>query len=141
MTTKLELPTLAGTLDASTISNWLNLCADSFEAFSLMNPTRTIDDSLRILLAGLKMEAPAAATWWNENRDSLKALTTWAAFSTAVKDRFVPANWRMDALQTFYAISQGSSSFLLGDTQFRRLQLRQPRNTFRLTVANSVTPS
>jgi transposase len=30
---------------------------------------------------------------------------------------------------------------VLGDTQFRRLQLRQPRNTFRLTVANSVTPS
>jgi hypothetical protein len=32
---------------------------------------------------------------------------------------------------------------LLGDTQFRRLPLRQPRNTFefRLTVANSVTPS
>ena len=76
-----------------------------------MNPSRTIDDSLRILLAGLKMESPAAATWWSENRDTLKALTTWSAFSTAVKDCFVPANWRMDALLSFYAIHQGSSSF------------------------------
>jgi hypothetical protein len=111
MTTKLDLPTLSGTLEASTISNWLNLCDDSFQAFSLMNPTRTVDDSLRILLAGLKMESPAAATWWSENRDSLKALTTWSAFSAAVKDRFVPANWRMDALISFYAISQGSGSY------------------------------
>lgn len=45
------------------------------------------------------------------NRDTLKALKTWSAFSTAVKDRFVPANWRMDALLSFYTISQGSSSF------------------------------
>lgn len=57
------------------------------------------------------MEAPAAKNWWNENRDDLKALTTWEDFAKRVKERFIPANWKMDALAKFYSISQGSSSF------------------------------
>jgi hypothetical protein len=37
-----------------------------------MNPTKTMEDSLRILLAGIKMEAAAATVWWCENRDELR---------------------------------------------------------------------
>jgi hypothetical protein len=39
-------------------------------------------------------------------------LESWALFAQRVKDRFVPAKWRMDALAKFYAISQGSAPFL-----------------------------
>ena len=58
------------------------------------------------------MKAMAARSWWNENRDELKLLSTWDEFAKRVKERFVPANWRMDALAHFYSISQGSSPFL-----------------------------
>jgi hypothetical protein len=85
---------------------------DSFEVWSAMNSDKVIKASLQIVLAGLKMDAPAAKQWWNENRDELKLLPTWETFAQRVKDRFVPANWRMDALAKFYQISQGSSPFL-----------------------------
>ena len=53
MTTKLDIPTLSD-LGPASINAWLGLCQDSFDAWSLMNPTKTIDDTLRILLAGIK---------------------------------------------------------------------------------------
>ncbi|KAJ7303820.1 hypothetical protein DFH08DRAFT_976842 [Mycena albidolilacea] len=40
-----------------------------------------------ITLAGLKMEESTAATWWNENRNKLKKLESWAEFAQEVKDR------------------------------------------------------
>jgi len=80
-----------------------------FEAWDLLNPTRPLDPSLQILLAGLKLESPVAAQWWCENREVLKKMGSWADFATAVKDRFVPASWRLDSLACFYTISQRSS--------------------------------
>ena len=69
MTTKLDIPTLSD-LGPASINAWLGLCQDSFDAWSLMNPTKTIDDTLRILLAGIKMEAAPAAVWWSETATS-----------------------------------------------------------------------
>lgn len=109
---KIDLPLLTGELDAANITSWLNLCTDSFEVWSAMNSDKEMKASLQIVLAGLKMDSPPAKHWWNENRDELKALPNWDAFAQRVKDRFVPANWRMDALAKFYKISQGSSPFL-----------------------------
>jgi hypothetical protein len=111
MTTKIDIPPLSGQLDAPAITAWLATCEDTFEAWDLLNPSRPLDTGLRVLLAGLKLESPLAAQWWCENREILKKSTTWADFATAVKDRFVPASWRLDSLSRFYAISQGSSSF------------------------------
>ena len=111
MTTKIDIPALLGTLDAAVITAWLVICEDTFDAWDLLNPTRPLEPSLRILLAGLKLESPVAAQWWCENRETLKKSGSWAEFATAVKDRFVPASWRLDSLASFYAVSQGSSSF------------------------------
>ena len=91
MSTKLEVPTLSGTLDASTVNGWLNLCQDSFEVHVAVNAS-PLKVSIQIVLAGIKMEAPTARSWWNENREDLKSLTTCDDFATRVKDRFVPAN-------------------------------------------------
>ena len=110
--TTIDLPLLTGELDAANITSWLNLCTDSFEVWSALNSEKPVKPSLQIVLAGLKMESPLAKHWWNENRDELKVLPTWDAFAQRVKDRFVPANWRMDALAKFYKISQESSPFL-----------------------------
>jgi hypothetical protein len=76
-----------------------------------MNSDQIMKVSLQVLLAGLKMESPPAKHWWNENRDDLKIVTSWTVFAQRVKDRFVPPNWRMDALAKFYSTSQGSSPF------------------------------
>ena len=111
MTTKIDIPALSGALDAATITAWLATCEDTFEAWDLLDPTRPLEPGLRILLASLKLESPVAAQWWCENRETQKKSGSWADFATAVKDRFVPASWRLDSLASFYAVSQGSSSF------------------------------
>jgi Retrotransposon gag protein len=137
MSTKLEIPVLSGVLDASTVNAWLNLCQDSFEVHAAVNSS-TLKPTIQIVLAGIKMEASAAKSWWNENRDELKALTTWDEFAKKVKDRFVPANWKMDALAHFYGISQGSLGFMDFATR-----LQEARNTLSsggtgFTISDSV---
>ena len=138
MTTKIDIPALSGQLDAPTITAWLATCEDTFEAWDLLNPTRPLDTGLRVLLAGLKLESPIAAQWWCENREVLKKSESWADFTTAVKDRFVPASWRLDSLARFYAISQGSSSFsdFLGRLQSARSALSGAGRGF--TINDSV---
>lgn len=109
---RLQFPALAS-IEPATINAWLNRCEDAFELWSLTGTTlRTMDESLRVLLAGTRMEEPVAAQWWNENRETLKALKAWTAFVSAVKERFIPASWKMDGLLAFYLISQGSLPFL-----------------------------
>ena len=111
MSTKLEVPILSGTLNTFTVNGWLNLCQDLFEVHAAVNAS-PLKASIQIVLAEIKMEAPTARGWWNENREDLKSLTTWDDFATRVKDQFVPANWKMDALAQFYTISLSSSLFV-----------------------------
>ena len=75
MSTKLEIPVLSGILNASNVSSWLNLCQDLFEVHAAVNSS-TLKLSIQIVLAGIKMEAVAARSWWNENREELKVLAT-----------------------------------------------------------------
>ena len=91
MSTKLEIPVLSGILDASNVNSWLNLCQDSFEVHAAVNSS-TLKPSIQIVLAGIKIEAVAARSLWNENREELKVLATWDEFTKKVKDHFVPAN-------------------------------------------------
>ena len=111
MSTKLDVPVLTGILNAPNINFWLNLCQDSFEVQAAITSTM-LRPAIQIVLCGLKMEAPAVKSWWNENRDQLKLLATWEEFAMKVKEHFIPANWKMDALALFYTISQGSSLFM-----------------------------
>ena len=112
MMTKLELPSLSSNLTATSVNTWLNSCEDSFEAWTIFNPSRPLTDANRILIAGLKMESPDAAHWWDKNRDELKKLPSWNAFAARVRERFMLSNWKMQALSSFFAISQGSGDFL-----------------------------
>jgi hypothetical protein len=137
MSTKLEIPKLAGDLDAAAIMAWLNSCHDSFEVHTAVN-NAVLTPATQITLAGLKMESPTARAWWHENRDELKALPTWAEFDRRVRERFMPANWKMDALARFYLITQGSAPFSSFVTS-----LQESRNAIALagvgfTVSDSV---
>lgn len=109
--TKIDLPKLTGDITASSVTTWLNLCQDSFEAWSLMNPDTKLSVPLQILIAGLRLEAPLAAHWWSKICKQLNVLATWNEFVESIKEHFVPGSWRLDALSTFYMISQGSAAF------------------------------
>ncbi|KAJ7764776.1 hypothetical protein B0H16DRAFT_1798178 [Mycena metata] len=108
---KLDFPKLVGELTPASIHGWLGRCEDTLEAWEAINSEKTIAPKVIITLAGLKMEEATAATWWSENRTELKALGSWAEFAGKVKARFVPSNWRMAALATFYSIQQGPTAF------------------------------
>ncbi|KAJ7682826.1 hypothetical protein DFH06DRAFT_1119956 [Mycena polygramma] len=108
---KLEFPKLTEDLTPAVIHGWIGRCEDTFEAWQALNPERKMEPRTLITLAGLKMEESTAATWWNENRDDMKKLGSFAEFAQKVKDRFVASNWRMDALTTFYSIHQNTSTF------------------------------
>lgn len=104
-------PALTGKLTPATINSWISRCEDIVEAHQALNPTATIAPSTMILLAGLRMEEPEAHGWWSENRDELKKLGSWETFTTRVRDRFIPSNWRLDALAVFYTLKQGKDDF------------------------------
>ncbi|KAJ7671943.1 hypothetical protein B0H17DRAFT_1208869 [Mycena rosella] len=108
---KIDFPKLTTELTSPIIHVWLGCCKDTVEAWQAMNPNKSLAARMIITLAGLRMEEPTAATWWNENRDEVKKLASWDEFAQKVKDHFVPSNWRMTGLAAFYAIHQGPSHF------------------------------
>ncbi|KAJ7237185.1 hypothetical protein B0H12DRAFT_1075643 [Mycena haematopus] len=107
---KLEFPKLSE-VTPSAINNWLGRCEDTYEAWQTLNVDKILEPKLLITLAGLHMEEETAASWWNENQMSLKVCTSWEAFGTRVRKHFVPVNWKLVALTSFYTIHQGSSPF------------------------------
>ncbi|KAJ6523414.1 hypothetical protein DFH09DRAFT_1096678 [Mycena vulgaris] len=127
MSTKLEFPILkfSDELSPASINGWVGRCEDMYEAWLATQSTdKAIEPRTLITLAGLRMEEPTAATWWNENRDELKKLASWETFAQKVRGRFVPANWRMEALSAFYNVEQGALPFPV----FAK-QLQRARNT------------
>ncbi|KAJ6474722.1 hypothetical protein DFH09DRAFT_953061 [Mycena vulgaris] len=141
MSTKLEFPILrlADELSPASINGWLGRCEDMYEAWLATQSTeKVIEPRTLITLAGLRMEEPTAATWWNENREELKKLASWELFAQKIRGRFVPANWRMEALSTFYNVEQGALTF----PEFAK-QLQRARNSLAsagtgYTINNSI---
>ncbi|KAJ7693307.1 hypothetical protein B0H17DRAFT_1199829 [Mycena rosella] len=108
---KIDFLKLTMELTLPVIHAWLSRCEDMVEAWQAMNPDKLLVAHMIITLAGLRMEEPTAATWWNKNRDELKKLASWDEFTQKVKDCFVPSNWCMMGFAAFYAIHQGPSHF------------------------------
>lgn len=122
---KVDLVNLVGPLTPLTIRTWLEKCEDLFECAEYQYG-KVLDGKMKVSLAGTKMVDPAAAAWWSEVRVNMKADADWDKFVDAVRERFLPANWKLGALEDFYMIAQGSSSF---DDFATRLQ----------TAANALT--
>ncbi|KAJ6580673.1 hypothetical protein B0H19DRAFT_1060411 [Mycena capillaripes] len=80
----LALLSLAHAARSNTYCGLVGLCFSSGR--DGLNPDKTMMVRTQIMLAGLKMEHSAAATWWNENRTDLKALKSWESFVEKVKD-------------------------------------------------------
>lgn len=108
---RLDIPKLSSPLTPASVNRWLGICEDSFQVYNVMNASSTLAVELQIVLAGIKMEDPAAAAWWGDNRTELKALSKWEDFASRVRKRLVPAGWKIDGLRAFYAIRQGCQGF------------------------------
>ncbi|KAI0089660.1 hypothetical protein BDY19DRAFT_117908 [Irpex rosettiformis] len=104
MNHRLEFPALSDPITAPSVHNWIGGCEDAYEVFTMLT-AKSVGDDARILMAGLKMEGEGAV-WWNENRTTLKALASWDLFVSRVKERFVPSNWKLDALEAYYTVRQ-----------------------------------
>ena len=63
---------------------------------------------------------------------------TWDEFANRVRDRFVPANWKMDALAHFYSISQNSLSFMDYATRLQEARNVLSSGGTGFTISNSV---
>ncbi|KLO04360.1 hypothetical protein SCHPADRAFT_947756 [Schizopora paradoxa] len=64
-----------------------------------------------ITRACVEMKEPSAQQWYLEERSELKKLPTWDAFAQHVKTRFLPSNWKLDALRQFYDTRQAGRDF------------------------------
>ncbi|KIP10536.1 hypothetical protein PHLGIDRAFT_115294 [Phlebiopsis gigantea 11061_1 CR5-6] len=112
---KLGIPTLQaapdqGALRPAALKAWIARCEDVFEGYEDLN-NKTLKARTKILQAGLRVEEPSVSSWWTDNRAELKALSSWTEFTTRLCDRFIPSNWRVDALEEFYLAHQGSDTF------------------------------
>lgn len=81
--------------------------------WSALNADQVMPPQLHIVFTGLKLEESSTSLWWSENRDALKQLSTWEAFTSRFKDHFIPSGWYLDALACFYNVSQGNNDFCL----------------------------
>ena len=109
---KLGIPTLqaapdGGPIRAAAVKAWIARCEDIFEGYEDLN-NETLKARTKILQAGLRLEEPGLSSWWTDNRTELKALSSWTEFTTRLCDRFIPSNWRVDALEEFYVTRQGA---------------------------------
>jgi len=75
-----------------------------------MNPGK-ITPALQIHFAGIAIEEPTVAKWWEENCAVLKALNTWPKFIVKVKECFNLEGWKVAAVMSFYRIRQGKKDF------------------------------
>jgi hypothetical protein len=109
MSNKIVSP-FAGPLTANGLKVWLGSCEDGFENYEDTHDKK-LTPKTRIRLTGAALTEPHMAEWWVSGKTEFLALASWEQFVKRVKDRFMPVNWKMDALEQFYSCSQGKRDF------------------------------
>ncbi|GLB44239.1 hypothetical protein LshimejAT787_1601690 [Lyophyllum shimeji] len=110
MSGKIVAP-FSGPLTANGLKLWLSSCEDGFDNYEDTHEKKTLSAKTRIRLTGAALVEPQMAEWWTASKTEFLALTTWEAFVAKLKARFMPVNWKMDALEQFFGCSQGKRDF------------------------------
>jgi hypothetical protein len=110
MTSKIVAP-FSGPLTANSLKLWLSSCEDGFDNYQDTHKDATLSAKTRIRLTGSALTDPQMAEWWMSSKAQFLALGTWEEFVKKLKDRFMPVNWKMDALEQFYSCNQGKRDF------------------------------
>jgi hypothetical protein len=125
----LRLPSLLEKFSQKDVTNWLGGCDDALEIFdALAGSEYVISEKTKILMAGTKMEGEGK-TWWNDQREALKKLNTWAAFKSEVEKRFLSGDWMLKAEHEFYLTRQGNGDFLSFSSALLELRGQVSRDT------------
>nr|GAT44782.1 predicted protein [Mycena chlorophos] len=106
-----SFPAFTAEPDALSIAGWLKLCENAVVGWKAMNPDAELATKTVILYAGGALQHRALAEWWMLYCDELVKLPSFEQFGARIRDEFLDANWRYDALVAFYLITQGSDSF------------------------------
>ncbi|KAF8518647.1 hypothetical protein BU17DRAFT_90698 [Hysterangium stoloniferum] len=109
MSSKIVSP-FAGSLTANSLKVWLGSCEDGFENYEDTHDKKLVPKT-HICLTGAALTEPQMVEWWALGKVEFLALPSWESFVKKVKDRFMPVNWKMDALEQFYSCSQGKCDF------------------------------
>ncbi len=110
MSTKI-IPPFAGPLTANGLKQWLGVCEDGFDNYEDTHDNKKLSARTRIRLTGAALSEPQMAEWWSAGRKEYLELKLWEAFAEKVKDRFLPVDWKTDALELFYRCTQGKRDF------------------------------
>ncbi|KIM41270.1 hypothetical protein M413DRAFT_27656 [Hebeloma cylindrosporum] len=110
MTSKIVAP-FSGPLTANSLKIWLSSCEDGFDNYQDTHKDATLSAKTRIRLTGSALTDPQMAEWWVGSKSKFLELATWEDFVKKLKDRFMPVNWKMDALEQFYSCNQGKRDF------------------------------
>lgn len=100
-----------GPLTANGLKIWLGQCEDGFENYQDTHKDFKFSVKTRIRLTGSSLQEPQMAEWWSAGRTEYLELTTWDVFVTKIKDRWLPVDWKTDALERFYGCFQGKRNF------------------------------
>lgn len=110
MSTKI-IPVFAGPLTANGLKQWLGACEDGFENYQDTHDNKKLGVKTRIRMTGVSLTEPQMAEWWSAGRKEYLELALWETFVDKLKDRFLPTDWKTDALFAFYRCTQGKRDF------------------------------
>lgn len=128
------IPAYSGPLTANGLKIWLGQCEDGFDNYQDTHKDATLAAKTRIRLTGTALLEPAMAEWWAAGRKEYLELTTWDAFITKLKERFLPVGWKMDALEKFYGCEQGKRDFRVFAAELAQCHGALPSNAISSTV-------
>ncbi|KAF6753826.1 hypothetical protein DFP72DRAFT_394630 [Ephemerocybe angulata] len=101
----------AGPLTANGLKVWLGQCEDGFDNYQDTHKGAELGVKTRIRLTGASLAELQMAEWWSVGRKEYLELATWEMFVQKLKDRFLPVDWKTDALEKFYGCMQGKRDF------------------------------
>lgn len=133
MSNKIVSP-FTGPITANGLKVWLGQAEDAFENYQDTHKGAELSVKTRIRLTGSSLQEPSMADWWSMGRKEYLELSSWEAFVKKLKDRFLPVDWKTDALEAFYRCSQGKRDFRMFAAELAQLHGTLPTGCISTTV-------
>jgi hypothetical protein len=124
----------SGPVTANGLRVWLSSCQDGFDNYVDTHKDAELSTKTRIRLTGSALTEPAMAQWWVAGKEEYLKLVTWDAFALKVKARWLPIQWKMDALEAFYQCTQGKRDFESFATELATCINSLPSGTISVTT-------
>ncbi|KAJ3538074.1 hypothetical protein NMY22_g5318 [Coprinellus aureogranulatus] len=133
MTNKI-IPSYPGPPSANGIRIWLGQVEDGFDNYEDTHKDAKLSVKTRIRLTGTSLLDPQMAEWWSMGRKEYQELATWDSFVAKLKDRFLPVDWKTDALERFYTCQQGKRDFRVFAAELVQHHTTLPSGTISNTI-------